>query len=174
MLVFVRARRKSTRPTRRTALIGCGASLVFSLGTCSISTAGDARGSVETGGGRARTADARPSSIALDELPEPLSGRRVYKRICMACHTLSVWGAPKLGDRVAWAKRLSKGREALYLAARNGFNEMPPRGNCQFCTDDEIRAAVDYMVEKAQPRPRNEQEDEREELAASPFLGPRQ
>ena len=83
---------------------------------------------------------------------KPLSGRRVYKRVCMACHTLDVWGAPKLGDRDAWAGRIAKGKEALYYSALNGLNNMPPRGYCQFCTDNELKSAVDYMVEKTQPR----------------------
>ncbi len=82
-----------------------------------------------------------------------LSGRRVYKRVCMACHTLSVWGAPKLGDRVAWLPRISKGKAALYASATFGFNQMPARGNCEFCSDEELRAAVDYMVGKARRRP---------------------
>lgn len=97
------------------------------------------------------------ASPASAESPKPLSGRRVYKRVCMACHTLSVWGAPKLGDRSAWAERIGKGRGALYFSAHNGFNEMPPRGNCQFCTDEELRAAVDYMVGKAMPRTRGDE-----------------
>jgi len=89
--------------------------------------------------------------VIADDTFKPLSGRRVYKRVCMACHTLSVWGAPKLGDGKAWADRIAKGKEALYFSAKNGIRDMPPRGNCQFCTDDELEAAVDYLVSKAQP-----------------------
>lgn len=95
-----------------------------------------------------------PPVAAATEAPKPLSGRKVYQRVCMACHTLEVWGAPKLGDRSAWAARVAKGMEALYASALSGFNEMPARGTCQFCTDDELRAAVDYMVGKAVPRRR--------------------
>ncbi len=86
---------------------------------------------------------------------KPLPGRRVYKRVCMACHTSNLWGAPKLGDPLAWEGRISKGREALYFSARNGFNAMPARGYCQFCTDADLEAAVDYMIEKAGPRNRS-------------------
>ena len=82
---------------------------------------------------------------------KPLSGRRVYKRVCMACHTLSVWGAPKLGDRKAWIIRAKKGKQALYYSVLNGFKGMPPRGYCQFCTDGELKSAVDYMIEKSKP-----------------------
>ena len=83
---------------------------------------------------------------------KPLSGRTVYKRICMACHTLSVFGAPKLGDINAWSGRIAKGKDILYKNALHGIREMPPRGYCQFCSDNEIRSAVDYMLEKATPR----------------------
>lgn len=123
---------RETRRIRRIAAIAMASSLSFSLGTVATSSAGTA-----------------------NEAPVALSGRRVYQRVCMACHTLSVWGAPKLGDRAAWTPRISKGKEALYFSARNGFNKMPPRGYCDFCTDDELRAAVDYLIGKAQPRERN-------------------
>ncbi len=87
-------------------------------------------------------------------LLKPLSGSMVYKRICMACHTLSVWGAPKLGDRLAWQGRVDKGKNALYSSVLNGFNKMPVRGYCQFCTDEELKSAVDYMIKKARPQKR--------------------
>ncbi|MCP4908496.1 MAG: cytochrome c5 family protein [bacterium] len=124
----------------------CGAAWFLSFVPNALAIAGDP----------VAQADADPSDAISDEVLKPLSGRRVYKRVCMACHTLSVWGAPKLGDHVAWAPRISKGRPALYFSAQNGLNEMPPRGNCDFCTDDELRAAVDYLVEKAQPRRRDD------------------
>jgi len=84
------------------------------------------------------------------KVSQPLSGSSVYRRVCMACHTLSVWGAPKLGDIAAWKNRIRKGKEALYLSAFNGINNMPPRGYCQFCTDKELMSAVDYMLKKSQ------------------------
>lgn len=90
------------------------------------------------------------SSVAQRDTLKPLSGRRVYKRVCMACHTIDVWGAPKLGNRNAWKERVAKGKEALYFSAINGLGKMPPRGHCQFCTDDELKSTVDYMVSKAQ------------------------
>lgn len=77
----------------------------------------------------------------------------------MACHTLSVWGAPKLGDRAAWVDRIRKGRQALYFSAQNGFRKMPSRGYCDFCTDDDLRSAVDYMIEKARPRKRGDDDN---------------
>ncbi|MAF83883.1 MAG: hypothetical protein QGG54_15310 [Gammaproteobacteria bacterium] len=55
-----------------------------------------------------------------------LSGRRVYKRVCMACHTLNVWGAPKLGDGSAWADRIAKGSEALRLCTSVQFKASVP------------------------------------------------
>ena len=150
----------SSRVACSPALIISGAWLLLFLILNSVSAADEetysasADASVE----RAKTAGARLSSPSSSLIARPLSGRSVYKRVCMACHTLSVWGAPKLGDRAAWAARVAKGRTALYFSAQNGFNQMPPRGYCQFCTDGELRAAVDYMVSKVLPpkrRPRD-------------------
>lgn len=142
----------STVSTCRQAVMICGSAWLLSLVTSSFATAGNPGGSVEAGSARAGITEARPLVVESEKVPKPLSGRTVYKRVCMACHTLNVWGAPKLGDRAAWALRISKGRPALYFSAKNGFNKMPARGYCDFCTDEELESAVDYMVEKAQPR----------------------
>lgn len=58
-------------------------------------------------------------------------------------------GAPKSGSADDWAPRISKGIETLYTHALTGFNAMPAKGMCAACTDDEIKAAVDYMVDSA-------------------------
>ncbi len=142
----------STGSTCRRAVMICGSAWLSWLVTSSFATAGDSSSSVEANIGRAGLTDARPLGAESGRVLKPLSGQAVYKRVCMACHTLNVWGAPKLGDRAAWALRISKGRPALYFSAKNGFNKMPARGYCDFCTDDELESAVDYMVEKAQPR----------------------
>ena len=56
-------------------------------------------------------------------------------------------GAPKLGDKAAWEPRLAKGMDALYQSGIVGMPPaMPAKGLCMDCTDDEIRAIVDYMV----------------------------
>ncbi len=73
------------------------------------------------------------------------AGKKVYDTACMACHAAGVAGAPKLGDKAAWAPRLQKGIDTLHASALKGLNAMPPRG-ASTASDAEIKAAVDYMV----------------------------
>ena len=77
----------------------------------------------------------------------PKSGKDVYGSFCATCHGAGVMGAPKLGAAADWAPRLSKGMDTLYTHAIAGFNAMPPKGMCAACSDDEIKAAVDYMLD---------------------------
>ncbi|MBB6519984.1 cytochrome c5 [Pseudoteredinibacter isoporae] len=80
----------------------------------------------------------------------PRSGVDVYNTSCMACHATGASGAPKLGDAAAWAPRVSKGMDVLYASAINGLNGvMPPKGMCMDCSDDELKAAVDHMLENS-------------------------
>ncbi len=80
----------------------------------------------------------------------PRSGEEVYNASCMACHSTGAAGAPKLGDKAAWAAPIKQGKDTLYTHALNGIRGMPPRGTCASCSDDEIKAAVDHMVAAGQ------------------------
>ncbi|WP_084591473.1 c-type cytochrome [Gilvimarinus agarilyticus] len=80
----------------------------------------------------------------------PRSGQQVYDTACHTCHAAGVAGAPKLGDSAAWADRIAKGMDTLHEHALKGFNGMPAMGLCATCSDDEVMAAVDYMVENSQ------------------------
>lgn len=77
------------------------------------------------------------------------SGEDIYKASCAACHGAGVLGAPKYGS-ADWTARLNdKGLETLVTNAINGINNMPARGTCATCSDDEIAATVEYMVNSA-------------------------
>lgn len=80
----------------------------------------------------------------------PRDPETIYNRSCQACHVTGAAGAPKLDDTAAWETRLEKGMETLYTNAIQGFKGMPPRGTCMDCTDEEIEATVDWMVEQSQ------------------------
>jgi cytochrome c5 len=67
----------------------------------------------------------------------------------MACHQAGMNGAPKFGNKVAWAPRIAQGREKLYEHAIKGLRGMPPKGGSTNLTDDQVKAAVDYMVKVA-------------------------
>ncbi len=74
------------------------------------------------------------------------SGQEIYQSTCFACHGTGAAGAPKLGDAAAWAPRIASGMDALMNSAINGKNAMPPRGTCGNCSDDDLKAAVEHMV----------------------------
>jgi cytochrome c5 len=80
-----------------------------------------------------------------------IDGEAIYKTACFACHDGQLPMSPKLGDKEKWAPRIEKGIEALYQSAFNGVSgtPMPPRGNCPTCSDEDLKAAVDFMVSKA-------------------------
>ncbi|WP_338035551.1 c-type cytochrome [Halioglobus maricola] len=82
----------------------------------------------------------------------PRSGEDVYNAACMACHTTGAGGAPVLGDVAAWADRIAKGNDALYASGVNGVpgTGMIAKGGCMSCSDEEVAAAVDYMVAGSQ------------------------
>ncbi len=74
------------------------------------------------------------------------AGADTSKQACQACHMTGAAGAPKLGDKAAWAARLAQGNDALYTAVIKGKGAMPPKGGQAQLSDDAVKAAVDYMV----------------------------
>ena len=69
----------------------------------------------------------------------------MYKQFCVACHGAGVAGAPKLGDKAAWAPRIAQGMPALVGNAIKGKGAMPPKGGSP-ASDADIKATVEYMV----------------------------
>jgi cytochrome c5 len=76
-------------------------------------------------------------------------GKAVYDKICFACHAQSVAGSPKLGDKAAWAPRIKQGTDALVQSVTKGKGAMPPKAGNPALTDQEIRAAIDFMVSQS-------------------------
>lgn len=81
----------------------------------------------------------------------PMTGEQVNGKLCAGCHGAGVLGAPKTGDKAAWAARLSAagGAAALAASAAKGKNAMPPKGGDPSLSDDEIRAAVEYLLKQS-------------------------
>ncbi len=75
-------------------------------------------------------------------------GKELYAK-CQGCHNVGVGGAPKYGDKAAWASRIKRGMDDLLKVAKAGKGMMPPKGTCMDCTDDELRAVIQYMMESA-------------------------
>ncbi len=77
------------------------------------------------------------------------SGQDIYQSTCFACHGTGAAGAPKVGDAAAWAPRIAQGMDTLLNNAINGLRAMPPRGTCGNCSDDDLKAAIKYMVDNS-------------------------
>jgi cytochrome c5 len=73
-------------------------------------------------------------------------GKTVYDANCTACHAAGIAGAPKAGDKAAWAPRLKTGMDALYATALKGKGAMPPKGGNLSLADADVKAAVDYLA----------------------------
>ena len=77
-------------------------------------------------------------------------GQKTYQATCQACHAAGIANAPKLGDKEAWAPRIATGMDALLAVAIKGKGAMPPKGACMSCTDEDLKAAIEYMVSQSQ------------------------
>lgn len=94
--------------------------------------------------GKVHVAGAKPAS---DAAAGPRSGADIYNKSCVACHTSGVLGAPKLQVAADWSARLENGFDSVWQNALNGINAMPPMGTCGDCSDDDIKAAIEHMIE---------------------------
>lgn len=100
---------------------------------------------------------AEASQPAADEAAAPAkdtaavdpAGEKLYKSVCFACHDAGIAGAPKFGDKDAWAKYIETGMDSMLAKAISGVGAMPPRGGSQ-ASDEEIAASIQYMVDAAQ------------------------
>jgi cytochrome c5 len=114
-------------------------------------------------GSTAAPAAPAPAPVAAAPAPEPAPapaapvnavGESVYKKTCALCHAAGVAGAPKPGNKDEWGPRIAKGIDLLHQHALEGFTGekgmMPARGGAATLKDEEVMAAVDYMVGKSQ------------------------
>jgi cytochrome c5 len=76
-------------------------------------------------------------------------GKDVYNKVCSVCHAAGVAGAPKFGDKAAWAPRIKEGKDTLYATALKGKGAMPAKGGNPALSDADVKAAVDYMLAAA-------------------------
>ena len=80
------------------------------------------------------------------------AGKKVFGATCSLCHASGAAGAPVFGNKADWGPRIAQGMDVLYKHALEGFTgakgTMPARGGNPKLTDDEVKAAVNYMVDK--------------------------
>jgi cytochrome c5 len=119
--------------------------LLLSLGLAALLAA---CGKQEPAPAAASSAVAAPAPVA-----ENTVGKSVFGKTCAMCHAAGVAGAPKPGDKADWGPRIAQGMEVLYKHAIEGFTgskgQMPARGGSPALSDDEVKAAVDYMADKS-------------------------
>ena len=108
----------------------------------------DIRARLKPFGGLCKAGDACGAPVAA-ATGTGLSATEIYGQYCTACHSTGAAGAPKEGDKAAWAPRIAQGMDALFASALNGKGGMPARGTCGNCSDDEIKATVKDVVAKS-------------------------
>jgi cytochrome c5 len=94
--------------------------------------------------------EAAPAAETTTASAGPKSGEEVYNGSCVSCHGTGAAGAPKMGDKAAWAPRIATGIDALLANATKGLNAMPPKGLCMACSEAELKGAIEYMVSNSQ------------------------
>jgi cytochrome c5 len=97
----------------------------------------------------AAAAPAKPAAPAPAAAAAPAAasdGKKIYDSTCVACHGAGLAGAPKFGDKAAWAPFIKTGMPTLYQVALTGKGAMPPKGGNLSLSDADVKAAVDYMV----------------------------
>ena len=96
-----------------------------------------------------------PAPVVVSAAPvvENVVGKSTFGKTCALCHASGAGGAPKPGDKADWGPRIAQGKEVLYKHAIEGFTGakgmMPARGAGASLTDDEVKAAVDYMTDQS-------------------------
>lgn len=89
-----------------------------------------------------------PVAAATTSAPSAsVDGKGTYSASCAACHVSGVAGAPKFADKDAWKARIAQGESTLFDHAINGFKGMPAKGGNTSLSDDDVKAAVTYMVD---------------------------
>jgi cytochrome c5 len=94
-----------------------------------------------------------PEPAVVDVPAHASAGLAVYQRSCALCHDTGIGGAPTPGDAADWSVRIGQGADTLYAHAVNGFQggagAMPAKGGFMQLSDDEVKAAVDHMLEQS-------------------------
>ncbi|QSX30310.1 c-type cytochrome [Shewanella cyperi] len=85
------------------------------------------------------------ASLAMAGSVSAQEGKAVFEKACHVCHAMGVAGAPVAHDAAQWEPRLAKGIDALVGSVKSGLNAMPPGGMCTDCSDDDYKAAIEFM-----------------------------
>jgi cytochrome c5 len=131
------------------AVLGLGAALSVSAYALSDKQKKDIEERIKPAGSVCLEGDSTCGGAVAAAGGAPRSGQAVYDASCNMCHGAGVGGAPKTGDKGAWSARIAQGKDTLHTHAIQGIRAMPPKGTCMSCSDEEVIAAVDYIVSKS-------------------------
>ena len=95
------------------------------------------------GDAKTQMAAAAPAAVAGGA---PKTGKEIWEGTCSACHGTGALGAPKIGDKAAWAPRIAEGLDVLKQHALHGYKNMPAHGGNMSLSDDDVVKALEYMV----------------------------
>ena len=83
------------------------------------------------------------------DLASQNAGQRIYETGCASCHDSGAMGAPKIGDKKAWAGHIEHGLEHMVANVIAGIGKMPPKGGNPMLSNADVKMAVEYMVSKS-------------------------
>ena len=98
---------------------------------------------------QAETSKTETTAAAAAGAVDIAAGEQIYQTACFACHMTGVAEAPKLDDPAAWEPRLAQGMAGLLQSSINGKGAMPPKGGFAHLTEDDLRNAIGFMLDKA-------------------------
>jgi len=90
-------------------------------------------------------------TMAVNVMPESMTGKQAYERVCAECHEQGLDGAPKTGDRDAWAGRSWLWESVLFEHARAGYEDMPAKGGDETLDNAIVTKAAEYMMSVTYP-----------------------
>jgi cytochrome c5 len=134
-------------PTTAAAAASAASAATTAAATASVAKpdAGGTEAMASTMQGKTQVAAAATATAAAAVTSAPPA---LFNEICSTCHATGVAGAPKVGDKAAWAPRVGQGIDALTASAIKGKGAMPPKGGSS-ASDADIKAVVTYMVSAA-------------------------
>lgn len=130
-------------------------SLILALSLAALLAACGKQESVPEAAAPATPEAVAPAPAAVEQPEEAANevGKKAFGAVCSMCHASGTAGAPRLGDKADWGPRIAQGMDVLYKHSLEGFTGekgmMPARGGSTTLSDDDVKAAVDYMVDKA-------------------------
>jgi len=89
--------------------------------------------------------DGKPK-VAVPQALSADAGKKRYESTCAVCHGAGIAGAPKFRNNSDWKGRVAEGMDTMLNIAIQGKGQMPPKGTCMSCSEEEIKMAIKYMI----------------------------